>query len=262
MSYRFAAGLKKESVPALLARDSGLSAECLRVAFALFQQIMQSSKVAVELREIQNLTGFSADQARAALLVLRQSGYIEGDAAGAPPPFPSFRSAEQEAEESASLGAAGPRRDKRGRLDAGIMDYDMDIDGLIQAGDASVRGTEPRQAGKRIQGLGGIRTRPTMRPDDGTLDPLMSDNTQPAGMRLMIWLRFVLGTGELEACERIALEFPDEWNTWVECFITAKAVAREDELLEDIRARLAELSPGITLAPPKPGATKRRSRTH
>jgi hypothetical protein len=262
MSYRFAAGLKKESVPALLARDSGLSAECLRVAFALFHQVTQSSKVSAELREIQTLTGFSADQARAALMVLRQSGYIEGDAAGAPPPFPSFRSAEQEAEEVARSGATAPRRDKRGRLDAGIMDYDMDIEGLIQAGNASVRGAQPQPAGKRNQGLGGISTRPTVRPDAGTLDPLMSDNTQPAGMQLMIWLRFVLGAGELEACERFALEYPDEWNTWVECFIAAKAVGREDELLEDIRTRLTELSPSITLAPPKPGAPKRRSRSH
>lgn len=258
MSYRFAAGLKKESIPALLARDSGLSAECLRVAFALFHQVTQSSKVSAELREIQNLTGFSPDQARAALMVLRQSGYIEGDAAGAPPPYPSFRSADQ----PESLDAAALRRDRRGRLDAGIMEYDMDIDGLIQAGDASIRGTEPRPAAKRSPGLGGIVTRPTMRPDDGTLDPLMSDNTQPAGMQLMIWLRFVLGTGELQACERFALDFPEEWNTWVECFIAAKAVGREDELLEDIRARLAELSPGISLAPPKPGASKRRSKTH
>jgi hypothetical protein len=259
MSYRFAAGLKKESLPALLARDSGLSAECLRVAFALFHRVTQSSKVSADLREIQDLTGFSAEQARAALMVLRQSGYIEGDAGGATPSFPSFRSTEQGAGEAANMSAA-PRRDKRGRLDAGIMDYEMDIDGLIKAGDASVRGTTP--ATKRSPGLGGIVTRPTIRPDDGTLDPLMSDNTQPAGMRLMIWLRFVLGTGELEACERFALEYPEEWNTWVECFVAAKAVAREDELLEDIRSRLAELSPSITLAPPKPGATKRRFKTH
>jgi hypothetical protein len=142
------------------------------------------------------------------------------------------------------------------------MDYDMDIDGLIKAGDASVRGTAPRQPGQRSHGLGGISTRPTMRPDDGGLDPLMSDNTQPAGMQLMIWLRFVLGTGELSACERFALEYPDEWNTWVECFIAAKAVGREDELLEDIRSRLAEVSPSIALAPPKPGSGKRRSRSH
>jgi hypothetical protein len=261
MSYRFAAGLKKESLPALLARDSGLSAECLRVAFALFHRVTQSSKVSAELREIQDLTGFSAEQARAALMVLRQSGYIEGDAVGATPSFPSFRSTEQGAGEAERL-SAGPRRDKRGRLDAGIMDYDMDIEGLIEAGDASVRGTAPQPAPKRAPGLGGITTRPTVRSDDGTLDPLMSDNTQPAGMRLMIWLRFVLGTGELEACERFALEYPEEWNTWVECFVAAKAVAREDELLEDIRTRLAELSPGIALAPPKPGASKRRFRPH
>ncbi|MDH3242039.1 MAG: hypothetical protein OEO83_15400 [Alphaproteobacteria bacterium] len=262
MSYRFAAGLKKESVPALLARDSGLSAECLRVAFALFHQVMQSSKVAAELRDIQNLTGLSPEQARAALMVLRQAGYIEGDAAGAPPPFPSFRSAHQGSDKVAPFAAATTRRDKGGRLDAGIMDYEMDIDGLIRAGDASVRGTAPAQTAKRIPGLGGIGTRPTVRSEDSTLDPLMSDNTQPAGMRLMIWLRFVLGTGELEACERFALDYPEEWNTWVECFIAAKAVAREDELLEDIRARLAEVSPSITLAPPKPGASNRRSRTH
>jgi hypothetical protein len=262
MSYRFAAGLKKESVPALLARDSSLSAECLRVAFALFQRVTQSTRVSVELREIQSVTGFSADQARAALMVLRQAGYIEGDAAGAPPSFPSFRPPDQDATEAAASETAAPRRDKRGRLDAGIMDYEMDIDGLIRAGDANVRGAQPRQGVKPVFGLGGIRRRPTVRTDDGTLDPLMRENTQPAGMQLMIWLRFVLGTGELQACERFALDYAEEWNTWVECFVAAKAVGREDELLEDIRARLAEVSPGIALAPPKPGASSRRSKSH
>lgn len=251
MSYRFAAGLKKEQVPALIARDASLSAECIRVAVALFQRVTQTSRVSADLRDIQNITGLSADQARAALLVLRQAGYIEGDAAGAPPPSPTFPSPDRPRDDIPQFGAGSQPR--RRRLDAGIMDYEMDIDGLIRAGDATVRGTQPRQGG------GGER-RPTVRSDDATLDPLMSDNTQPAGMRLMIWLRFVLGTEELEACERFALEHKEEWNTWVDCFSAARAVGREDELLEDIRARLAEISPGIGMTPPHRGGPNRRPR--
>ncbi|HSR55458.1 MAG TPA: hypothetical protein VLN73_04415 [Alphaproteobacteria bacterium] len=247
MTYRFAAGLDKNSVPAQLARDSNLSAECLRVALALFRHVTQSSRVSATLRDIEEGTGMSQDQARAALLVLRQAGYVEGDATGAPPPSPSFRP---------------PGRERSGRLDPGIMDYEMDIEGLIRAGDANVRGTRPQgsaETGKLRAGQG-----PVVRRDSGetTLDPLMRDDSQPPAMRFMTWLRFVLGTEELEACDRFALDHQDEWNLWVECFPTARAVGKEDELLEDIRRRLSEVSPGITLAPPKPGVAGRRPRPH
>ncbi len=49
---------------------------------------------------------------------------------------------------AASPPNEGPKRlGKDGRLDARIMDYEMDIDGLISSGDANIRG-----AGRRLSG--------------------------------------------------------------------------------------------------------------
>lgn len=247
MTYRFAAGLDKKAIPALLARDSSLSAECMRVAMALYGQLTQSSRVSATLRDLENATGLSQDQARAALLVLRQAGFVEGDATGAPPPSPSFRP---------PGGARG------GRLEAGIMDYEMDIDGLIRAGDANVRGTRAEGSGEGRGERAGYAPVVRRDGDENAIDPLMRDDSQPPAMRFMTWLRFVLGAEELEACERFALDHQDEWNLWIECFPAAKAVGREEELLEDIRRRLSEVSPGITLAPPKPGTSGRWPRPH
>jgi hypothetical protein len=263
MTYRFAAGLDKSSIPTLLARDGTLSAECLRVAIALHRHVTQSSRVSATLQDLQDSTGLSQDQARAALLVLRQAGYVEGDATGAPPPSPAFRSREPEDQGIAPPGA-GPDRARSGRLESGIMDYEMDIEGLIRAGDANVRGTRPQPTG-RESARGGANRPPERRgggEGEGGIDPLMRDDSQPPAMRFMTWLRFVMGTEELEACDRFALDYPDEWATWIECFGAAKAVGREEELHEDIRQRLNEVSPGITLAPPKPRASGRRQRTH
>ncbi len=261
MTYRFAAGLDKSSIPTLLARDGTLTAECLRVAIALHRHVTQSSRVSATLQDLQDTTGLSQDQARAALLVLRQAGYVEGDATGAPPPSPAFRSRASDDHPMAPPGA-GPGRVRGGRLDSGIMDYEMDIEGLIRAGDANVRGTRP-QPRDRESGRGGAN-RSSERRGGGQsgIDPLMRDNSQPPAMRFMTWLRFVMGTEELEACDRFALDYPDEWATWIECFGAAKAVGREEELLEDIRQRLNEVSPGVTLSPPRPRTPGRRQRTH
>ena len=252
MGYRFAFGLGKDRFPALIARDSTLSADALRTAIALFSHLATCPDGVATVANIASATDLPADRARAALAALRAAGYVEADAVIADPsmatrPLPSFVPASQ-----SSQGGRHPG--KGGRLDAGIMDYEMDIDGLIRAGDANIRdaGTRASPTPSGADGGGG-NARDGVEP--ANCESLLGEGTQPAAMRFMVWLRFVLGPDELAACDCFALANNDRWKGWIARFSPAKAAGTEDELLGDIHRALHETAGGEAApAPPAPGA--------
>jgi hypothetical protein len=120
------------------------------------------------------------------------------------------------------------------------MDYELDIDGLIRAGDANIRDAGTRAPPTRADAHGGAAG--DAREGTGTANwgTLLGEDTQPAAMRFMVWLRFVLGPDELEACDRFALAHKDRWKAWIARFSPAKAAGAESELLDDIRHALDE----------------------
>ncbi len=138
------------------------------------------------------------------------------------------------------------------------MDYEWDLDGLIRAGNANIR-----DAGRRA---------PPHRPDadaaagnapDGAgaanWGPLLGEDSQPAAMRFMVWLRFVLSPDEMAACDRFALAHKDRWNGWIRRFSPAKAAGTEGELLDDIRRSLGDAADDQA-APPTPDLGPRTPR--
>ena len=256
MGYRFASGLGKGRLPVLIARDGVLSADSLRAAIALFNHLAACSDPVVTVADIMGATGLPPQRAQAALAALAAAGYIEGYAAVAESPRttgpPGLSAAASRPAPSA------PRPGKGGKLKAGIMDYEWDLDGLIRAGNANIR-----DAGRRA---------PPHRPDadaaagnapDGAgaanWGPLLGEDSQPAAMRFMVWLRFVLSPDEMAACDRFALAHKDQWNGWITRFSPAKAAGAEGELLDDIRRSLGEAA-DHQAAPPPPDPGSRLSR--
>jgi hypothetical protein len=245
MGYRFASGQGKDRFPVLIARDSALSAESLRTAIALFNHLADCDGVAT-VADIARATGLSAERAQSALAALRAAGYVESDSVIVDPSR-ATRPARQIAP-----GAQRRRRPgKGGRLEPGIMDYELDIDGLIRAGDANIRdaGTRASPTHSAAPGGGGDAGDGTGAANWGTL---MGEQNQPVAMRFMVWLRFVLGPDELAACDRFALAHKDRWKAWITRFSQAKAAGAESELLDDIRCSLNETAGGE--AAPKPPA--------
>ncbi len=130
------------------------------------------------------------------------------------------------------------------------MNYELDLDGLMRAGDANIRDAGRRASPNRPDADGNA--------GDGagtaTWGPLLGEDSQPAAMRFMVWLRFVLDPDELAACDRFALAHRDQWNGWIARFSPAKAAGAEGELLDDIRRCLAEAAGGEAApTPPDPG---------
>ncbi len=215
MGFRFAPGLGKDRFPALIARDSALSADSLRAAIALFNHLAAGSDRVATVADIMGATGLLAERAQAALAALRAAGYIEADAATADASMATDAlrlSAAPSRPAPAAPRSRGERRPgKGGRLEAGIMNYELDLDGLMRAGDANIRDAGRRASPNRPDADGNA--------GDGagtaTWGPLLGEDSQPAAMRFMVWLRFVLDPDELEACDRFALAHRDQWNGWI-----------------------------------------------
>ncbi|MDX1483930.1 MAG: hypothetical protein R3229_05555 [Alphaproteobacteria bacterium] len=226
MAYRFAAGVGKDRFPALIAKDPNLPVAAFRAAIALFNHAAQSPEKSATLGDIAAATGLAPEAARAALGALIGAGYVEAAA----PPRPAAPAPRE------AVGRARRRPGKSARLEAGIMNYELDLERLMQAGDANVRGTRSALFGKAQA------PEPPAAGDEAAprWDPLGGEESQPPAMRFMVWLRFVLSPDELLACDRFALAHKDAWGTWIERFAAAKATGGEGALLDDIRERLAE----------------------
>ena len=243
MGYRFASGLSNDKFPVLIARDSTLSADSLRTALALFSHLATCADAVATVANIASATGLSTERAHAALAALRVAGYVETDAviadsSMATRPLSTIAPTTPVAQRS----HGGRRPGKGGRLQAGIMDYEMDIDGLIRAGDANIRDAGTRLSPTRSDADGGGET--------ANWGALLGGEPQPAAMRFMVWLRFVLSPDELEACDRFALDHEDRWKVWIARFSPAKAAGTEDELLDEIRRSLDETADREAAAPP------------
>ena len=258
MGYRFASGLDKDRFPVLIARDSALSADSLRTAIGLFNHLAACPDGVATAADIARATGLSAEHAQSALAALRAAGYVESDSVivdpsrATRPPRPIAPAARR---------AHGRRpQGKGGRLEPGIMDYELDIDGLIRAGDANIRDAGTRASPTHSDAHGGGAG--DARDGTGTANwgTLLGEETQPAAMRFMVWLRFVLGPDELETCDRFALAHKDQWEIWIARFSAAKAAGAESELFDDIRRSLDETAgseatptpPDLGPRPPRP----------
>lgn len=245
MGYRIASGLDKDRLPALIARDGTLSADSLRAAMALYDNVAARPEGA-EAADIADATGLSAERVRRALSALCAAGYLETDSPGAPAPMPDPpvpTSANRVRRGRGDGRARGGRR-----LEAAIMDYELDIDELIRAGDANVRGSGTR-AGTRDHGAG-----------TANRDPLQGERNQPAAVRFAVWLRFVLEPDELAACDRFALAHTERWKDWIDRFSPAKAAGTEQDLLDEIRRRLEESKDAQ--GPPLPETRLRQHRSN
>lgn len=145
MIYRFAPGLGKDRLPVLIARDGALSADSLRTAIALFNQLAAGPESAT-VADLTDATGLHDQRARVALIALQEAGYIEACATMIADATAASAADHPRPAAAAAAPNEGLRRPgKGGRLDAGIMDYEMDIDSLISSGDANIRG-----AGRRL----------------------------------------------------------------------------------------------------------------
>lgn len=255
MGYRFTSGLGKDRLPVLIARDGALSADSLRAAIALFNHLAAGSGGAATVADIIGATGLAAERGQAALKALAAAGYIEAEPAAAdasPRAAPLGPSAAASRPAPAAPPPQGGRRlGKGGRLRAGIMDYEWDLDGLIRAGNANIRDAGRRASRHRPEPDGGAATTRDGA-GEASWDPLLGEDSQPAAIRFMVWLRFVLGPDEMAACDRFALAHKDQWNGWIESFFPAKAAGTEDQLLDHIRRRLAAAADDQAGPPPPP----------
>lgn len=240
---RFAPSMKKGNILALIAREAGLKAEELRVLIALFIRSAAPGRSSASFADLVAATALPAERVHATLSGLLARGFIEtaDDASG---------------RASGAGGAAPARRKAPGgrRLEPKIMNYDVNVEGLIRAGDAMARGARPDAA-------------PAARPPESAAlqgagaagwDPLAGEDSRPAAMRFLVWLRFVLSPRELEACERFAIAHGESWNEFIDRFGGAKAAGREAELLGDLRGRIGafiggppETGPGAGGGPPR-----------
>ncbi len=234
MAYRIAAGLGQEAFPALLAKDAALSAETLRVALALFNHLANLSPAGATINDLMAAARLPEDATRQALETLQAAGYIAGGDRQAPAGEKTAATVSDVASSATDKRPTG----RSGRLSAGIMDYQLDLDRLIRAGDANLRDAGPRE-----------RTAAASEDNAAGWDPLADESAQPAAMRFMVWLKFVLRPDELEACDRFALSHEDEWQDWIGRFKPAKAKGTESELLADIRNRLARAGDVSSILP-------------
>lgn len=221
IAVKFAPSMEKGNVLALIAREAGLKAEDLRVLVALFLRSVGPGRDSATFADLVAATALAPERVEAAVAGLLSRRFIEivDDAKGAPANAPP--------------GPKAPRRapGRRG-LDPGIMNYDLDIEGLIRAGDAMARDI-------RSGGIPPASPAPAA-PSSGASgwNPLSGEDSRPAAMRFAVWLRFVLSPDELEACEGFAIAHKAAWDEFIDRFGGAKAAGREAELLEDLRRRI------------------------
>jgi hypothetical protein len=244
----------------------------LRILISLFKHLTTTSDESASLLDLVGATALPKAEVTAALEALAAHGYVEHHNTGTGAPGPTMAPAASElppaqapAQAPGLLSAAAATVDptlitgktpaKGGTLNAGIMDYDLDIDHLIRAGDANIRDG-------RGAGAGG---RPENGDDSAGIigwNPLTGEESRPVALRFMVWLRFVLGTEELEACDRFALSHKEEWSDWIDRFGAARAAGEDDGLLEDIRTRIKEGDTSGPSVPPSAGGGSGQHRHH
>ncbi|MCZ6886219.1 MAG: hypothetical protein O7E53_07655 [Alphaproteobacteria bacterium] len=259
MASKFVFTQDKDRFPDLIAGDDRLSSSELRILISLFNHLHTGTRESAGLSDLAGATSLPEAQVTAALGTLIARGYVAeqvGPAPG-PGPDPAPDAAPGPAEETGHAGgtrekraagdAPGKRRAgdapgkrpagagaKRPVLDARIMDYELDLDHLIAAGDANIRnGQGANKAARQSQSGGADDESPI-----ADWNPLVGDETRSSAMRFTVWLRFVLNPDELDACDRFTLSHKDEWCGWIDRFATARAAGRDDGLLDDIRKRL------------------------
>ena len=247
MAYKLVFTQDKDRFPVLIAGDALLSSSELRILISLFNHLQAASRDSASLSDLAGAASLPEAQVKAALGTLMARGYVEehGDQREAchqtkPGEIPGNAPDQENSQSLTGAKEAGNDGIKRaaggGVLDARIMDYELDLDHLIRAGDANIR---DRQLGDR-DGAGSMPGGLDDGSDITGWNPLMGEESRSSAMRFMVWLRFVLSPDELDACDRFAIAHKDEWSGWIDRFAAARAAGRDDGLLDDIRRRLTE----------------------
>ncbi len=246
MASKFVFTQDKDRFSELIAGDDRLSSSELRILISLFNHLHTGTRESPSLSDLAGATSLPEAQVTAALGTLIARGYVAEQ--GDPGPDPAPDAAPDPAEKAGHAGGTREKRPtgdapgkrpagagkKRPVLDARIMDYELDLDHLIAAGDANIRnGQGANKAARQSQSGGADDESPI-----ADWNPLVGDETRSSAMRFTVWLRFVLNPDELDACDRFTLSHKDEWCGWIDRFAAARAAGRDDGLLDDIRKRL------------------------
>jgi len=243
--YKFETRTVTGPIPAGMARDQRLSVHEFRVLAALALRLPRSRRSTATVAELASAASLHAQVVTAALARLAAKGYVTAvadphpgpqarDAAtedgggdrAAPPVRPSpsettpppARFARRSLREAASPPAPRPR------LDARIMDRDIDLEALMRRGDARYGSADPAPAAAGGAG-----------PRASRWNPVTDERAQPAESRFRVWLRFVLTPAEDEACRRLAAARPEDWDRLVARFDIARACGREAEFVATVR---------------------------